>query len=266
MSKTRNKTKDTCCKLCVFAEYVDITQVGCAVNMLDNAREAGLTVLECYDQEKEFNVISNRQCMMYRPREWANKQAGKDGRLSEIAKKELSILFKAVVLMEDNTSLEEVTLSIEALKNQKVKPNLVVIILPVKNDIEPEVIKDIMMTSGFNYWEVRKLIDDREGRKAIDLFLHFKTHSYTACFRAGKDISLNFFSDIGNEVNLKFFQFGMLTNESDKEGKEPIHGIVFPHVVWANYGNSIVDLEKCLKDDLCQDKIYQIQQVVKDFQ
>ena len=47
----------TPCKDCVFALYNDITQVGCKTKTLDIFKQRGVTILEVYDEEKEFYVI-----------------------------------------------------------------------------------------------------------------------------------------------------------------------------------------------------------------
>tara|TARA_R110000803_G_scaffold41244_1_gene88724 strand:- start:5754 stop:6554 length:801 start_codon:yes stop_codon:yes gene_type:complete len=266
MSKNRIKVKDTVCKGCIFAQYDDVTQTGCRFDIVDNAKKANIQVLECYDDEREFFVLKDRQCMLRRPHEWVKGK--KQVELADIAQAEVAIPCKAIVLMEIQTPFEAVKKTIDDLAAQTMKPNYVSIVRPHDNKhVTPKQIADHLGTCGFAHWKVENIMDrKRLERKAIDLVMHFKTHPYTACFRAGLGVSEDFFQSINDKIIYHFFNFGILTNDKDKVGVEPIHGVVVPHVVWANYGNSIQELENCLKEDKCQNKIIQIQEVVPKFQ
>jgi len=63
-----DKHLTTSCKDCIFAEYEDDSQTGCAAGRLDLFRQEG-TVIEAYDDEKEFYVI-DRFCTYLRTKGW----------------------------------------------------------------------------------------------------------------------------------------------------------------------------------------------------
>ncbi len=265
MSKNRTQVKDTVCKTCIFAKYEGTTQMGCSMNMLDNAKNAGVTVLECYDEEKEFYVMPEVQCMCMRPIGWVLNRPKDEW--EDAVNKELEIPARAIVLMQIDTTEQEIKRSIADLSDQILKPNDVTVIRPHDNKlVTPLTLANALGTGGFNHWKVENIMDrERLERNAINLVLHTRTHTYTACFRAGKQIPAGFFKTLNDKIIYHFFNFGILTNNNDKFGDEPIHGIVFPHVVWANYGNDIRTLENCLKDDECQDKIFQTRQIIPSF-
>lgn len=266
MSKNRTQIKDTICKECIFAKYDNFSQTGCEFNIIDNARAAGVQVLGCYDTEKEFFVLKDRQCMLRRPESWIQDKP--EEKLKDLAHSEVVIPCKAIVLMEIETPFDAVKKTIDDLASQTIKPNFVSIIRPHDNKIvTPKEIADYLGTMQFSHWKVENIMDrKRKGRKIIDLVMHFKTHPYTACFRAGRNIPEDFFSSLNHKIIYHFFNFGIITNSEDRAGKEPIHGIVVPHVVWANYGNSIESLEQCLRDDKCENKIIEIQKLIPSFQ
>lgn len=63
-------TIHTPCKSCVFAKYDNNTQNGCELNYLDKYRTKNASILEAYDDEKEFYIINGKKCMGYRENKW----------------------------------------------------------------------------------------------------------------------------------------------------------------------------------------------------
>jgi len=60
----------TACKKCVFAVYEDITQTECYLGYISKYRDKNISILEAYDDEKEFYVISDKKCPGYRENSW----------------------------------------------------------------------------------------------------------------------------------------------------------------------------------------------------
>lgn len=69
-------TLRTSCKHCVFSEYTDNTQTGCAFDRIDKFKTKD-RVIEAYDNEKEFYVIRGL-CNLNRKDHWNNGVADKD--------------------------------------------------------------------------------------------------------------------------------------------------------------------------------------------
>jgi len=60
----------TPCKKCVFAIYDNITQTGCHLDYISKYRDKNVSVLEAYDNDKEFYVIADKKCPGYREDSW----------------------------------------------------------------------------------------------------------------------------------------------------------------------------------------------------
>lgn len=74
-------TLRTSCKSCVFAEYAENTQTNCAFGRIDKFRTNN-KVIEAYDNEKEFYVISGL-CNLNRQHHWNDGVADKDKAFAE---------------------------------------------------------------------------------------------------------------------------------------------------------------------------------------
>jgi len=64
----------TACKNCIFAEYNDMTQVGCHLHYIEKYKQKGIQILEAYDEEKEFYIVNNKKCLGYRENSWLKKR------------------------------------------------------------------------------------------------------------------------------------------------------------------------------------------------
>lgn len=60
----------TPCKNCVFAKYDDKTQINCELHYIDKYKAKNITILEAYDNEKEFFIINGKKCIGYRENKW----------------------------------------------------------------------------------------------------------------------------------------------------------------------------------------------------
>lgn len=258
------KTKDTICKNCYFAEWDDDqeTQIGCSLGMLDNARQAGLEVVDVFDDEKAFNIIKNRQCMYCRPKEWGKD---KDDPI-DYAEKELYLPFQALILTDEKSTKKEVFRSINQLAKQTVKPGYVIVIRYSTSKVKPGVIAKYLKSKKFLLWKVENPIQsickERQGRRLMDLCLHAKVHTYISTFVAGEYIPLNFYETIRYKILKEFFQFGILTNSKDTKYNEPIHGVVVPQTIFKYYGNTLCEIEKCLKENKASETIWEIQNII----
>ena len=65
----------TSCKSCAYAEYDDLTQVGCHLKIIDSLIKNEIEILDAYDEEKEFYVINNKYCIGYTTDEHLSKRS-----------------------------------------------------------------------------------------------------------------------------------------------------------------------------------------------
>ena len=275
----RHLSRDTKCKNCIFATYEDDTQTGCSLNMIEQAENNNVEVLDCYDEDKEFHVLANRQCMFYRNSTWASKLEP-DNYIQKI-QQEIAIPFQALILADEKSTLADIEATIESLEQQILKPSYVLVVREFANKTKPiDIAKlftipqapvrqkgmgwskkhKVLPLHKFKLWKVENPIDNsRTGRKLMDLALHTNVHPYVALFRAGRKVPDNFFSTLNDKLN-SFFQFGIITNKHDL-----LDGIVISRNIFLYYGNTLVEIEQCLKDSQCQKSIHQIQQVIPTF-
>jgi hypothetical protein len=91
----------TSCKKCVFAIYDNITQIGCHLDYLNKYKDKNISILEAYDEQKEFYVIGDKKCPGYREDSWfKNANLSMEEKIIKI-KQENSINYLIVINLKD---------------------------------------------------------------------------------------------------------------------------------------------------------------------
>src|SRR5262245_25474744 len=129
--------KNTSCKNCCFAQYENITQVGCSRGLIEKFKEASTKVVECYDQDAEFFVIQDRKCPYFRTKEWLNS-AGDN--VENLLKHENQIAFHAILFA--NNHIRDLDKSLKSLATQDLTPSHLTVIRKKFNFIKPRDIVD----------------------------------------------------------------------------------------------------------------------------
>lgn len=117
----------TCCKKCVFAIYDNITQTSCHLDYISKYKEKNTSILEAYDNEKEFYIISEKKCPGYREDSWF-----KDSNLTtlekiDIIKKNNTINYLAIIDLK-NISLDNFEKLISLISEIQLKPAKIILI------------------------------------------------------------------------------------------------------------------------------------------
>ena len=219
---------NTSCKACVFAEYEDLTQTGCNRGMIDKYRDAEVKILEAYDEDREFYVISNRLCPYYRTKAWANRIGEEDfDVISErMLKFETQLSFHVMVFMQDD--LDALTQTIVSLAEQKMHPMQVTVIRPRTSLVEPGVVTD-MLNQDENTpfkWRLENLWTDVPDRMAIHMVQKVAKTQYYVVAHAGHEFDKDFFSSINAAVIENILQFAMIEPEGGGDGTViplPVH-------------------------------------------
>jgi len=259
MSKTK-ETKDTVCQGCVFISESN----RCEAHMLSSAENAGLDVVECWNEEGEFNVILDRKCTMKRPIEWAKKQ-GTDISTKKLighAQAEMKVDFSAMVVCQKDTTMQDIKTTLQSLASQAHKPIFVGIVREYGCKIDPKDIFLVINAMGFDEWKIENPVDGRVERKAVEGILKFKLTTYFATFKASRNVDENFFSDLNHRITREWFTFAIIKND-----KDPIDGVVVPGLIYKYFGNNFDKLEEIIEEEAqtCQG-ILNIQQINKTFQ
>ena len=97
----------TPCQLCIFAIYDGITQIGCKHGLIDDYKKLGITIIEAYNEEKEFYLVKDKVCMYYRSRAIL-----KDYTKEQIAKQN-QFKFDSFIYIDTNSTLEQIQQSLD---------------------------------------------------------------------------------------------------------------------------------------------------------
>jgi hypothetical protein len=152
----------TPCKECVFAEYQDNTQTGCAAGMLDKFKSAGYDIVEVYDNDKEFFVINNKKCLFMRPQNWLIKNKTNNiNEALEIATKENQIKYILILDINDSTTLDSINTTLTFFNEQKIVPAGILVMTDKKYKLQVD-IKNIakLLDSTKIKWRIQKFIDE----------------------------------------------------------------------------------------------------------
>ena len=203
-----NKSYDTVCKDCFFAEYDGNTQVGCRSGRLDKFKNAGAKVVECEDEEKEFYVIKNRICNYMRPTSW-------DGGEVPIIKafSESFIRFTILIYCDDNVGINDVIRTMDSLHAIDQGPKRPHIRFIINNNMRPsQLIKEIDKryvdenNKHYYKWNI-DCVDEDEKSVAIDIsFKKIKTQYFMIC-DGGFLFDKNIFEIVDDYINEKMQRF-----------------------------------------------------------
>lgn len=205
----------TTCKDCIFAIYDNKTQTGCKMGRLDAYKKVDVEIIEAYDEDKEFYVINNRLCNYCRNSEWGSKV---DKHLwTTIVKLQAKLTYFTIIFAND--SLYDIENTINSLIKQDIAPKAIAVI-KYPSSIKASKITSLLNKTGIK-WRLENIVDNELTKnKAVDIAVNnFKSLPYYAVFNAGFEVPTNMFSDIDNAINVDMLTFGMLTPNSQENGK-----------------------------------------------
>jgi hypothetical protein len=190
----------TCCKDCVFSQYEGITQLDCSLGKIDKFERLDIPIIEAYDDEKEFYIIENRKCQFYRNKQWMlqNIDVGDaPNTINFLVKKETQISPDILILVETNTSLEDIKTTVLSIKNSTIKP--LSIIFTFEKNIEKlhlSIFQWIKHNVEIPYSYEYVHIEDNKinfGVRRVKLFY--------ICLEAGKELKEKYIENINNRIN-----------------------------------------------------------------
>lgn len=154
----------TSCKNCVFADYSGNSQTGCSIDYLEKYRNINATILEAYDEEKEFYVINGKKCLCYRENSWFKQYDMEASPLQDKINKvkEQNHLHYLLVINLYNFSDENLQTAVQEISQLSVKPQKIIFIRYMKNrSFEFNVLNSMLKESGLDCrWRIQSMIDD----------------------------------------------------------------------------------------------------------
>ncbi len=181
---------DTACKECVFAKYEGNTQVACATGRLEKFRAAGVNVLECYDEEKEFYVIEDKVCNHFRPLVWQQQHSGKN--LRQLVEEE-SYLKLDILIYVDRFSIPDQTISkiLKECQKQTHRVNSVFLVLNRITSSSNRYIQLMVKYNGKFKWKIERVVDtEADQGDAINYAVNHCTGQYYLVVHADNPISI----------------------------------------------------------------------------
>ncbi len=231
-------SNDTVCKYCCFAEWSDdgITQTDCKLGMIQKYRKIGSSILECYDEDKEFYVIKNRICPFNRSDRWLEHFRE---HYQEILDKETRPIIHVIILF---TTLDELRQTITTIDDQEFPPVMVTVFRPWGCKTYPSDIVKILENTNYK-WKIHNQLKQDE---SIDYIIHqiqrTVPYQYYLLCKAGEKIPHDLFSGIQDITINKLQQFGCITHE----GIEVIPRSV--HNYWYFHGDPNLSIVQNIKD------------------
>ncbi len=208
------KNLDTSCKNCIFAQYKDITQIGCKYNRLDVFRRHNINIVECFDDDKEFYVIPDTQCHYKRTKKWKRYKKWLDKGIEEFdIRKEVEMKYQ--VLIYDDTTFNQLEQTIKSLIPQSIQP-LHISILRYQNNISLSDTRDMIEkhlgkpTKTFNWKIINISNTNTEYKRYIDLALKSTHYPYYVVAHSGYEFEKDIFNKINNKIIDKCFKFSIL--------------------------------------------------------
>ncbi len=195
----------TPCKSCVFAEYKDITQIGCHLNYLDTYRTKNIEILEAYDNEKEFYIINNKKCIGYRENGWFEKRNLQNLSIEEKIKKfkEKNFLHYLMVvnLNNFNTSEQLHSLSVQ-LSHIDIKPRKIIFIRYHSNKNHPlSTIQDLLDKSNLSCkWRIQTMLEDRDYLEVLHDIVNLNKKYRFVCTMSAETTETNTVINTANKI------------------------------------------------------------------
>lgn len=157
-------TVHTACKKCVFADYKNNSQVGCSIGYLEKYKNINATILEAYDEEKEFYIINDKKCLCYREDSWFKKYDMEHSTLQEKIEKvkETNHLHYLLVINLYNFNDSDLTKITQEITNLSVKPQKIIFVRYANNKtFEFKVLSDLLKQSNLKCsWRIQSMIDN----------------------------------------------------------------------------------------------------------
>ena len=214
----------TSCKNCYFAEYKGNTQTGCSLDRLEKYKNIKATVIEAYDDNKEFYVIQDKICVYYRNHEFIEKLrlSNREDILTKI-KSELRAPYHLILFFREDDTQEDLEKCIQGAANQKIKPKVFTVINKFNKHVEASKIMEIVNHYGFDYWRIQNAanLEFEWDRDLIDLsYDSTKKHKYLfySVFETLQGIPFSFSEEIHDAMYEDLHVFSCLLPNNNGNG------------------------------------------------
>jgi len=181
------------CEDCIFAEYKDTLQYGCAADRINKFMQRGETIVST--STKSYGL--KRFCNLYRNQEWLDKQEIEDAPL-DIAIKEIEPTF-GIVIYDRNVTGRNIKKTVESIKNLDYDQKRIFVVInyiPHPNKVDPYVEEHVEITNSINAYGIKtSLILNRVNEpRTIDY------NAFSKCRSASHLIKMDSLSEIPKDM------------------------------------------------------------------
>lgn len=206
----------TSCKKCIFAIYDDLkkTQVGCLFNKIEKLKVNGLSVIDSFDEEKEFYTIEGHACMTYREEGFLKDRTIDEAK--DLARKQSSVRLGCLVLIKE-INLENLENMINRICSQT--KQFYEVIFCAEPKVSPRQIIKLLDSKKVSFkWSIRHVVDeDYSGNMSINLAMRKTDSTYMSVFDCSFNIPNTFVEEIDNSLNDDMQRFLVLEAVDDKD-------------------------------------------------
>ncbi len=207
MSNKKNVETTTHCHDCIFCEYTGVKQTGCQLGRLDKFDNKEREVIDGFDAYK-----INRICMACRDENWAE---GKDKPIDDVYE-EMCVSVDFVIV--DNgglmNPLQRLEASLISAKNQTIKPNSIIVVVPegfklVKECLDK--IESFLDGTAIKYQLVHHLEKDAVYERLLDVGVLKCRGVYYSGYKMGEVIPADFVQKLDHFHNRQLKRYIMVT-------------------------------------------------------
>lgn len=154
----------TPCKDCVFALYENQTQIDCALGYITKYKNKDISVLEAYDDSKEFYIINGKKCIGYRENKWFKQFDLDNADLTAKVNKyhETNHLDYIIIIDLKNLSIEDLDDLLKQIRLCEIQPKKLVMIRYADNELKfpYSSIEKLLKNNSVDYlWRIQTILD-----------------------------------------------------------------------------------------------------------
>lgn len=214
----------TICKTCVFAKFDGKTQTGCNLKRLHTFSINGASLLEAYDEDKNFFVIEGRYCNAFRPTDVWNKPNP-----IEAVRDEIRVRPTVFIYTPKNSNYIS---TLESCFHSEILPAKIVIVLHANHivmDVIP-ILKEKCEKHNIE-WMVQEVYDpDLSPVNSVDLVVRKEPLNTFGCIlKAGKSLDNTLFTKFDHAINDDLKQIIVC------KPRQGYHQLIIHNIVWSKY-------------------------------
>jgi len=162
------------CKKCSFAIYEDKTQTDCALGYIEKYRSNGASIVEAYDDDREFYIINNKKCLGYREDKFFPENSTMEEKI-ELFNQKNHINYLMVINLKDLNS-EDLLQMADKISQLDIKPQKIVFVRYQEEDKRHEYskIEQVLKTSTYDGpWQIKTMLVEADYYSVLHEIMNF---------------------------------------------------------------------------------------------